>query len=182
MMQNKEKSGLLICLGCLLVLSVGFFYGIYEPQQQAILDKKSLLKQMQREGVVIKNFLNEHPNLAAYEKEMAEKNQTVEKLLPKNIQSSLFIRSVETFAQKHKIFLFAVKPDLVKQQDELQRIAFAMEFYGDYFSVIAFLQEIERMQPFTCVKKLSIRADGDRLDCKMVIETYAKLEIEKLNG
>jgi Pilus assembly protein, PilO. len=180
-MWSKEKAGFGVCMGCLLVFFAVFFNSVYEPQQQAIVQKKSLLKENQKEIVAVKNFLNEHSNLSAYESELSEKEGIAEKLLPKNMQISLFIRSVETFAQKHKIFLFVVKPDVVKQQDELQCVAFSIEFYGDYFSVLAFLQEIERMQPFTCVKKLTIRAEDDHLDCKMIIETYAKMKIEKSN-
>jgi Tfp pilus assembly protein PilO len=182
MKQIKGKQGLILCIGGLIIISIVFFYGVYEPQQQNIVNQKALQKEGQKKLILVKNFLNEHPNLVFYEKEVDEKEAIVEMMLPENMQISKFIRAMETFAQKHKIFLAAMKPDIIRQQDGIRSVAFAMEFYGDYFSLVAFLQEIERMQPFVCVKKLSIQAEEHRLNCKMVIETYAKMEIEKSNG
>lgn len=182
MKQIKGKQGLAVCIGGLLIISIGFFYGVYMPQQENIMNQKAVQKENQKKLILVKNFLNEHPDLASYEKEIDEKEAIVEMMLPETMQISKFIRSMETFAQKHKIFLAAMKPDVIKQQDEIRSVAFAMEFYGDYFSLVAFLQEIEKMQPFVCIKKLSVQAEEHRLNCKMVIETYAEMEIEKSNG
>lgn len=182
MKQINGRQGLVLCIGGLIIISIAFFHSVYEPQQQNIVNQKMLQKEDQRKLILIKNFLNEHPNLASYEKEMDTKAAVVEMMLPETMQISTFIRSMETFAQKHKIFLAAMKPDIIKQQNEIRSVAFAMEFYGDYFSLVSFLQEIERMQPFVCIKKLSVQAEEHRLNCKMVIETYAEMEIEKSNG
>lgn len=174
MAKNKQRLKLGLWLTALAAIGGLFFFGLYEPQQQAIREQKILMETEKRELISIENFLNEHPDLAAYEAEMNKKEKVVGAMLPEDMQLSLFMLDIQKIAVQDHIVLNGMKPDKISRQDRYAELPIKIDAAGNYFQLLDFLKDIESRPRFARVKKLQVHAAENLLHCKFLLVIYAR--------
>jgi len=176
MKRSRQKIKILLWFGSFVLIGLLFFFALYQPKQQALQEKKFLLGAQREQLISLKNFLNAHPDLAAYEKEIAEKENKVAIMLPEHMQLSPFVSDMQKLAVRSNVVLASIKPDKINSQADYDELAVAVEATGNYFQLLAFLKAVENMPRFVRVRQMLIQAEEKQLRGRFLLVVYAKKE------
>ncbi|SEJ08923.1 Pilus assembly protein, PilO [Propionispira arboris] len=182
--QNLNKSGdimkskklmyqLSFFLLGVILLSVTVYTFVYVPRQQELLDLTATVTEKETSVISIENFMNEHPDMAAYEQELRKKNDFLSQMLPNNMELSSFLSEVEKMAAASQVTLLQIKPNKLISKDNYQEIPILLEFQGNYFQILHFLRQIEAARRFNKGSHLSIQTQDGVLVCKLVLSIYS---------
>lgn len=163
---NKEleqlKSGrplFLLTILALLLASVFFYDNVYLPQREKLAEKKLELIQKQKQTQIIVNFMKEHSDLPAYEKELKKKVDGVRVRFPSAMDLSEFVESIQSLALKNGVVIKAIKPEkpLPSGKYFIQRLR--VEFRSPFLPFAEFFAALEREERFFRVTALNMTAD-----------------------
>jgi len=157
----------------MIFLSVMVYAFIYIPRQQKILELTAAVTEKETSVISIENFMNEHPDMTAYEQELQKKDDFLAQMLPNNMALSSFLSEVEKMAAASQVTLVQIKPNKLISKGNYQEIPILLEFQGDYFQILHFLRQIEADRRFNKGSHLSIQKQDDVLVCKLVLSIYS---------
>ena len=156
-----------------IFLSVTIYTFVYVPRQQKLLDLTAAVKEKETSVISIENFMNEHPDMPAYEQELQKKTDFLSQMLPNNMELSSFLSEVEKLAASNQVTLLQIKPNKLISKGNYQEIPILLEFQGDYFQILHFLRQIEAAQRFNTGSHLSVQMQDGVLVCKLVLSIYS---------
>jgi len=157
----------------MIFLSVMVYTFVYVPRQQKILELTAAVTEKETSVISIENFMNEHPDMPAYEQELQKKDDFLAQMLPNNMALSSFLSEVEKMAAVSQVTLVQIKPNKLISKGNYQEIPILLEFQGDYFQILHFLRQIETARRFNKGSHLSIQRQDDVLVCKLVLSIYS---------
>ena len=157
----------------MIFLSVMVYTFVYVPRQQKILELTAAVTEKETSVISIENFMNEHPDMPAYEQELQKKDDFLAQMLPNNMALSSFLSEVEKMAAVSQVTLVQIKPNKLISKGNYQEIPILLEFQGDYFQILHFLRQIETARRFNKGSYLSIQRQDDVLVCKLVLSIYS---------
>ena len=176
MKQSRQNIKMLLWFGSLVLGGLLFFFALYQPQQRTLQEEKFLLEEQRVQLISLKNFLNAHPDLTAYEKEVEAKEHKAAVMLPEHMQLSPFVSDMQKLAVRSNVALASIKPDKISSQGDYDELAVAVEATGDYFQLLDFLKAIENMPRFVRVRQMLMQAEEQQLHCRLLLVVYARSE------
>ena len=87
----------------LIILNIIFYFFIYSPQSEEICTLNNQLELEQQQIKVIEDFINNHPDINAYDNELNSKLDKINKMIPENPDVSLFIDEISKIAIQSSI-------------------------------------------------------------------------------
>jgi type IV pilus assembly protein PilO len=172
MSKNRASHICCLVLVVIVVLSIGFIYFVYKPQQMEIQFKKVVLEDEKAKIIGIENFINEHRDMKAYIEKINEKEIVVDEKLPEKENLSKFLSEAQTSAVQNKLNIKGIKPESIRQQPGFIEIPISISLRGTYFQLIDFLQSIENAKRFVRVKNVEVHAEEDMLELKCLLIIY----------
>jgi len=157
----------------LIFLSTTVYTFVYVPRQQKLLDLTATVTEKETSIISIENFMNEHPDMPAYEQELQKKDDFLAQMLPNNMELSSFLSEVEKLAAASQVTLVQIKPNKLISKGTYQEIPILLEFQGNYFQILHFLRQIEAAHRFNTGSHLSIQKQDDVLVCKLLLSIYS---------
>lgn len=178
---KKNRAFHIFCLLMIVmfILSVGFIYFVYKPQQMEIQLKKVILKDEKAKIIDIENFINEHHDMKVYIEKMSAKEMVADEKLPEKENISKFLSEVQTNAVQNNLYLKSIKPESIQQRSGFIEIPISISSRGTYFQLIDFLQSIEDAKRFVKVKNIKVHAEDDMLEMKCSLLIYCMMVSNK---
>lgn len=156
-----------------IFLSTTVYTFVYVPRQQKLLNLTATVTEKETSIISIENFMNEHPDMPAYEQELQKKDDFLAQMLPNNMELSSFLSEVEKLAVTSQVTLVQIKPNKLISKGTYQEIPVLLEFQGNYFQILHFLRQIEAAHRFNTGSHLSIQKQDDVLVCKLLLSIYS---------
>jgi len=141
-----------------LLLVAGFYFvGIRPAQNQrlAILSSISDQRLQLNEGRARAQNL---PLIEAEVEQLRTRLERFDKKLPKKPDMDQFMREITRVSEQASLKKVSVQPGSPKRSDLFSEMPIALNFTGDFPSVVNFLSQTEEMQRLTRVRSLAIKS------------------------
>jgi len=179
-LQPREKKLLIISL--VLILGVGFYYYLYQPQVKALQQKKKQIKEGIQELKLKKiKLLRKEKVEKSYQLLQQELNKEKQKFLDLEDKTRL-IMDLSDAAIENNLNLISTAPQPIIKEDIYFRIPVRINLSGKYSDIIAFAADIESLSYLTRVKSLNISSKlipTNEVQAEMKLTSYA---LDKSSG
>ena len=132
------------------------------------------------------NFKNVHGDLAAYEKELSDREGRAEHVLPRELGQGGFLQDLQHKALQSQVKLQKVAPAEVRSVDGVQEMPVAIACSGSYFSVLDFLRRLQQSERLLAIHETRIeqqvQGNEGTLQCQLVVTAYAWPQDEAKSG
>lgn len=178
-MSEREIFIAAVLISLLLVFS--FFFFIHIPLKEAY-NKEAYNSEMAERAklaeteTTIVNFKDAHLDSEAYKKELSDQDARMTAAIPDDLRQGEFLALLEQRAIFSHVELIGVTPETEVKEAEYRSLPLTVEFRGNYFSILDFIQEIEDSDRFIQVDSFEILHDGKFLTCKLRLFIYAMLD------
>ena len=167
-----EKYLLYFALG-LVLAGVCYFYVAERFLVLQGVEQKLLVKHKEVEAVAY--FKSQHEDVEAYKRQLQKENAHARQILPKRFDDQAFLTSLDESAQGISLtnVILPAKQDVAKHKSEpaVKLYPVKIQFQGDYFAVLSFLQKLEKKH--YALEKLKIKADKvGYLECSVTVLSY----------
>lgn len=162
----------LFSLGILIIVFL-FCLALYFPQKERVAELKAAAENERHALSKIENFLNQHADLGAYEREIDGRLSFVNGKLPDEINLGAFIAEVEKAAAESGVTLLQVKPGQGDALENYRRTPLFIELKGEYVQILNFLKKLEAFSRFHTVYKMELQKTKDALQAKLLLIIYA---------
>lgn len=146
------------CMAGLAVLMIcGFYFACIRPAQNQQAAIASLIASKKTELVVGQARAANLPAVKAEVDQLKGRLERFDKKLPKKPDMDLFMREITHVSEQASLKKVTVQPGTPKRSDLFSEMPIALNFTGDFNSVVAFLKQTEEMQRLTRVRSLNIK-------------------------
>ncbi len=171
-----------VCL--IALLAYGALVHLPLRAEQAAYEKKAV--ELRTRLAAVMNFKNVHGDLAAYEKELSDREGRAERMLPRELGQGVFLQDLQHKALQSQVKLQKVAPAEARSVDGVQEMPVAIACSGSYFSVLDFLRRLQQSERLLSVHETRIEQqvqgkDG-MLQCQLVVTAYAWSQDEAKSG
>ena len=125
-----------VCL--IALLAYGALVHLPLRAEQAAYEKKAV--ELRTRLAAVMNFKNVHGDLAAYEKELSDREGRAERMLPQELGQGDFLQDLQHKALQSQVKLQKVAPAEARSVDGVREMPVAIACSGSYFSVLDFLR------------------------------------------
>lgn len=168
----KEWRIFMASLGLLILLLGSTIW--YGEQQLAVYESKKIaIENATARAAALNELQLEHSNLEAYQMEVAQKRQTAEKLLPKQIQMAELLAHVQQVAKNSGIELQELVPMEGKAQGKLQIQPIKVRLQGDFFALLEFFRQLDKSAPLVQVGNMELKQQPEGLISRLLLNFYA---------
>lgn len=154
----REKYLLYFALG-LLIAGACYFYVAERSLTLQGVEQKLLVKRKEVEAVAY--FKGQHEDVEAYKKQLQKENALARQALPKQFDDRAFLAGLDELAQGISLtnVILPAKQDVAKHKSEpgVELYPVKIQFQGDYFAVLSFMQKLEKKN--YALEKLKVKAD-----------------------
>ena len=130
-----------VCLTALL--AYGALVHLPLRAEQAAYEKKAV--ELRTRLAAVMNFKNVHGDLAAYEKELSDREGRTERVLPRELGQGDFLQDLQHKALQSQVKLQKVAPAEVRLVDGVQEMPVSIACSGSYFSPRLLRQNRDRV-------------------------------------
>lgn len=178
--ENKRISQLMpmamkfifVGLSFLVLMGVGYFMGApsYREIMQMVYERQQLSKELNS----LKNFALRHNDYEAFRIGKFKELETLEQRLPEWIDSNQVQLKLQQLALKQKLYVSKINLLEATKKSGLQAVgskekdltslksdSFQLGVYGDYFALLRFLKQIEKLQ--IKVTKLEMKGTSNKM-------------------
>ena len=154
-----------------------YFVCVHPPLQekQASYDRRHA--ELRGRLAAVMNFKNVHGDMAAYAKELSDREGCAERMLPRELGQGAFLQDLQHKALQSQVKLQKVAPAEARSVDGVQEMPVAIACSGSYFSVLDFLRRLQQSERLLSIHETRIEQqvqgkDG-MLQCQLVVTAYA---------
>ena len=162
-----------VCL--IALLAYGALVHLPLRAEQAAYEKKAV--ELRTRLAAVMNFKNVHGDLAAYEKELSDREGRAERMLPQELGQGDFLQDLQHKALQSQVKLQKVAPAEASSVDGVREMPVAIACSGSYFSVLDFLRRLQQSERLLSIHETRIeqQAQGKdgMLQCQLVVTAYA---------
>lgn len=168
----REKYLLYFALG-LLIAGACYFYVAERFLVLQGVEQNLLVRRKELEAVAY--FKSQHEDVEAYKKQLQKENALARQALPKQFDDRAFLAGLDELAQGISLtnVILPAKQDVAKHKSEpgVELYPVKIQFQGDYFAVLSFMQKLEKKH--YALEKLKIKADKvGYLECSVTVLSY----------
>ncbi|AGB41717.1 Tfp pilus assembly protein PilO [Halobacteroides halobius DSM 5150] len=151
---SREKR--LIVMGIVLILSLGSYFYLYQPQLKKIarLEKKIELK-IQQLKVKSKKLGKQRNLKREYQRLKKELEMKEKRLLPQNERSKLII-ALNNFIFNTRVDLITMTPHSLTEKGRYLKFPITLELKANYQALLSFIKQVERLNYLVKVEALTV--------------------------
>ena len=171
---NHEKQFLVAVLCGMVFVGILFYSVVFQRQQDEIRQSRAAIAAADAQITNLEDFFLRHDDLKAYETDLNQQLQFVQKLLPRKMAVADFISATEHMATQSKTVLIGIRPEQPISCQEYFMQTIKITVRGDYFQMLDFLYSMEQGVRFVNVKNMRIHSNDDGyLECQLDVRIYA---------
>ena len=169
-LELKYKLTLFACI--VLFMNIAFYFYLYTPQREEIIELNHQLSLQEQQIKVVESFIDKHPDITAYDKELSAKLNKIDKMMPENPDVSGFIDEISKLADKSSVKITNISPGKFVDKSNYRELAIELKISGDYFSILNFLKELDGLDRLTSVATVKTLAKGEVIESDLAVLVY----------
>lgn len=173
-LKSREKN--LLVIGLILVLVVGFYYWIYQPQINKLANIEKEIKQDKQDLKVKSTMLQKKERLEKkYQILLNELKERHKKFLTSEEKTRL-IMDLSDMASEVNVNLISTNPGQVTEKNIYLQFPVKVKLEGKYNDIINFMKRIENLQYLVQIRNLNVSSDlvpADKVQVEIELVSYA---------
>ena len=127
----------------------------------------------------VMNFKNVHGDMAAYAKELSDREVRAQRVLPMSLGQGVFLQELQQKALQSQVKLQKVVPAETRTVDGVQQMPVSISCSGSYFAVLDFLRRMQQSERLLSIHETRIeqrteaQSEVGALQCQLVVTAYA---------
>lgn len=150
---------LFVSLFILAALTALFTFFLYPKQEEEIAAADRELNMLLQQKKQLERFAAAHEHASEDFKRLEKQEKTVEKLLPKHIDSADFLTSLQQWSRKSGIKIEKILPGEEKTYEAYREQQIMVTGKGTYFEWLDFLYLLEQDGRFIDIREMHGKAD-----------------------
>lgn len=180
-MKLRAGAGLWLLVGflvCIVVLILGLFIVVF-PQRNKLNDIQDQIEKTKTDIQLEQNRLSQ---LKQYEKDPEQFTRQIDAIkqkIPDDVRLSEIFHQIDSAAETAGIDFYSVKPSLPVSMGNYYTVTFDAKFYGRYFNLVEFFNQLESLPRTVKVVYLDLAGSDDGLpylDITMKFRAYFTTE------
>jgi len=164
------------CLTCFAAL---LLYLFFVPLQEACASYEGRRAELRGRLAAVMNFKNVHGDMAAYAKELSDREVRAQRVLPMSLGQGVFLQELQQKALQSQVKLQKVVPAETRTVDGVQQMPVSISCSGSYFAVLDFLRRMQQSERLLSIHETRIeqrteaQSEVGALQCQLVVTAYA---------
>ncbi|CAN5400648.1 hypothetical protein BH10PLA1_BH10PLA1_02580 [soil metagenome] len=156
--QTAKYKTLQLSMGALALLMAGGFYFVgIRPAQKQRAAVVSMIDSVKGDLAAGQQRAMALPGVKSEVEQLKARLERFDKKLPKKPDMDQFMREITRVSDQASLKKVTVQPGSPKRSELFSEMPIALNFTGDFQSVVNFLKQTEEMQRLTRVRSLSIK-------------------------
>ena len=166
------------CLTCFAALLLYLFF-VHLPLQEACASYEGRRAELRGRLAAVMNFKNVHGDMAAYAKELSDREGRAQRVLPMSLGQGVFLQELQQKALQSQVKLQKVVPAETRTVDGVQQMPVSISCSGSYFAVLDFLRRMQQSERLLSIHETRIeqrteaQSEVGALQCQLVVTAYA---------
>ena len=166
------------CLTCFAALLLYLFF-VHLPLQEACASYEGRRAELRGRLAAVMNFKNVHGDMAAYAKELSDREVRAQRVLPMSLGQGVFLQELQQKALQSQVKLQKVVPAETRTVDGVQQMPVSISCSGSYFAVLDFLRRMQQSERLLSIHETRIeqrteaQSEVGTLQCQLVVTAYA---------
>ena len=166
------------CLTCFAALLLYLFF-VPLPLQEACASYEGRRAELRGRLAAVMNFKNVHGDMAAYAKELSDREVRAQRVLPMSLGQGVFLQDLQQKALQSQVKLQKVVPAETRTVDGVQQMPVSISCSGSYFAVLDFLRRMQQSERLLSIHETRIeqrteaQSEVGALQCQLVVTAYA---------
>ena len=166
------------CLTCFAALLLYLFF-VHLPLQEACVSYEGRRAELRGRLAAVMNFKNVHGDMAAYAKELSDREVRAQRVLPMSLGKGVFLQELQQKALQSQVKLQKVVPAETRTVDGVQQMPVSISCSGSYFAVLDFLRRMQQSERLLSIHETRIeqrteaQSEVGALQCQLVVTAYA---------
>ncbi len=166
------------CLTCFAALLLYLFF-VHLPLQEACASYEGRRAELRGRLAAVMNFKNVHGDMAAYAKELSDREVRAQRVLPMSLGQGVFLQELQQKALQSQVKLQKVVPAETRTVDGVQQMPVSISCSGSYFAVLDFLRRMQQSERLLSIHETRIeqrteaQSEVGALQCQLVVTAYA---------
>ena len=166
------------CLTCFAALLLCLFF-VHLPLQEACASYEGRRAELRGRLAAVMNFKNVHGDMAAYAKELSDREVRAQRVLPMSLGQGVFLQDLQQKALQSQVKLQKVVPAETRTVDGVQQMPVSISCSGSYFAVLDFLRRMQQSERLLSIHETRIeqrteaQSEVGALQCQLVVTAYA---------
>ena len=166
------------CLTCFAALLLYLFF-VHLPLQEACASYEGRRAELRGRLAAAMNFKNVHGDMAAYAKELSDREVRAQRVLPMSLGQGVFLQELQQKALQSQVKLQKVVPAETRTVDGVQQMPVSISCSGSYFAVLDFLRRMQQSERLLSIHETRIeqrteaQSEVGALQCQLVVTAYA---------
>lgn len=173
-LQPRERK--LLVIGLIVIMGVGFYYWVYQPQTQKMVDLKQETEQIIQDLKVKSVRLQRKKELEKkYQLSLKKLNEEHKKFLKREDKTQL-IMDLSDLAEEVNIDLMSTNPGSMVKEDIYLEFPVKVKLEGKYNDIIDFARKIEELNYLVRIKNFNIISDlapSEKTQVEIELVSYA---------
>ncbi len=142
------------------VLSVGFYFLLYLPQQAELCEKEAEAASLGQEIEEVKAFRRVHSDPVGEAKDFGRRQQIADGMIPPRLELGAFLTETEKYASSTGTALLGALPGTPETWEGFAREKVRFTVRGDYFALLDFLYLLEQSGRFVKIEAVRGKSDN----------------------
>ena len=166
------------CLTCFAALLLYLFF-VHLPLQEACASYEGRRAELRGRLAAVMNFKNVHGDMAAYAKELSDREVRAQRVLPMSLGQGVFLQELQQKALQSQVKLQKVVPAETRTVDGVQQMPVSISCSGSSFAVLDFLRRMQQSERLLSIHETRIeqrteaQSEVGALQCQLVVTAYA---------
>ncbi len=140
---------------------------VIKIKQQFGIEKEVLSKRMEEVNLASTNLEELKANLAATKEELDYLNERI----PEAGKMGLLLNQIDALMKQRKIALISLKPLPVREDKIYLKNPIQLNFYGDFVDIYRLIHDLENMNRFLVMEKMTISKQESPNRCQVELKT-----------
>ena len=156
-----------------------YLFFVHLPLQEACASYEGRRAELRGRLAAVMNFKNVHGDMAAYAKELSDREVRAQRVLPMSLGQGVFLQELQQKALQSQVKLQKVVPAETRTVDGVQQMPVSISCSGSYFAVLDFLRRMQQSERLLSIHETRIeqrteaQSEVGALQCQLVVTAYA---------
>lgn len=161
-----------LCVG-LVLCWVGVLGGLLPWGADNLAQIRRETASCQEELADLQELQERHPNLEAYQMELARSCQEAAGLLPEQMETLSFLSQLQESSKENNVRLLEVRPGGVQQAGQVYEQNIEVTAVGDFFAVYRWLGRLQQGKRYCNIQRFAVSREEAGLLCHASLSIYA---------
>ena len=175
-MKKKDYKNIGICLGIVFAWILILFFCAYRPYIGSVEKLTQEIAESDLAISEVESFWQEYGEKVKYKEKLNNNLNILEEKMPKDMAENDFLMNLNEMTQLANVQIISLNPSessKVKQTENYSAKDWKICVKGDYFSVLAFLRQLNLSPRLIVIKMGEIYRESDYVFCKLTLQIYS---------